>query len=120
MFGIDKITWGSFTGFLLFILLLWYLIVMFWAWYKGKSSNRKQLFENDSPTPVLGEAPLPIPVSSQDFPAQLIPLRFCEDIPLPVSLYEETGIDDGYAIECFTSPNNPGLPLIMEQLRFQQ
>ena len=44
MFGIDKITWGSFTGFLLFILLLWYLIVMFWAWYKGEKQQPKTTF----------------------------------------------------------------------------
>jgi len=120
MFGIDQISWGRFTGFLLFILLSWYLSLMVWVWYKGKKRNRKTLFEDDSLAPFSEDATEPVSVRSQDFPAQLIPLRLSEDIPLPASLYEETGIDDGYPIECFTSANNPELPLILEHVRFQQ
>ncbi len=120
MFGIDQISWSRFGGFILFILLLWYPAVMFWAWSKGKSRNRKLLFEDDFSAPVLAESTGPVSVSSQDYPAQLIPLRLSEDIPLPVSLYEETGIDDGYAIECFTERDHPQLTKILDQVQFQQ
>ena len=120
MFGIDQISWGRFGNFILFVLLVWYLAVMFRAWSKGKSRNRKLLFEEDFSMPVLTESTGPVSVSSQDYPAELVPLRLADDFPLPVSLYEETGIDGGYSIECFTGPDHPQLPKILEQVQFQQ
>ncbi|MDD4191316.1 MAG: hypothetical protein PHI28_08295 [Mangrovibacterium sp.] len=120
MFGIDQISWDSFLGFIISILLLWYPAVLLWAWFRGKSRNRRLLFEEDYSTTVFTESTGPVSVSSQDYPAGLVPLRLSEDIPLPVSLYEETRIDDGYPIECFTEPGHPELPKILEQVQFQQ
>ena len=120
MFGIDQISWAQFIRFILAALSLWYLAVGCRAWMKENGWNRKLLFEEDFSTPVLTGSTRPVPVSSQDYPAGLVPLRLSEDIPLPVSLYEETGIDDGYPIECFSEPNDPQLPKILEQVQFQQ
>ena len=120
MFGIDQISWGQFSRFLVTSLLLWYFFVSIRAWLKEKGRNRKMLFEEDFSMPVLAEPATPVSVSSVEFPAELIPIRLSEDIRLPVSLYEETGIDDGYSIECFSQPDHPEMQKILEQVQFQQ
>ncbi|MGV8092079.1 MAG: hypothetical protein AB2L24_09480 [Mangrovibacterium sp.] len=120
MFGIDQISWGQFTWFILSALFLWYLPVMLWAWLKEKNRNQNALFEDDFPGPVLQETTAPVSVSSQDFPSGLIPLRLSEDLPLPVSFYEETGLDEGYPADDFLDPENPRLPKMLEQVQFQQ
>ncbi len=119
MFGINRISWGEFSGFIVSVLLLWYLSVILLAFYRQRSYNRKTLFEEDSFTPLSSEGLIPICVSSQDFPSELIPFRLSEDIVLPVSLYEENGIDEGYSIDTFSRPDDPQLPKILEQVRFQ-
>jgi len=118
MFGINQISWGQFTGFIFFILLLWYLSVFLLAfvWQKGK---RKTLFEDDQFIPVEAEGFNPISVSSKDLPSELIPVRLSEDIALPASLYEESGMDDGYPIDAFSKPNHPELPKILEKVQVQ-
>jgi len=120
MFGIGQISWGQFTKAILLILVLWYLSLFMYAWYRERNRNRKTLFEDDLLGSALPETTEPVPVSSLDFPSEVISLHPAEDIPLPVSLYEETGLDDGYAIECFTDPGNPQLPALMEQIQYQQ
>lgn len=120
MFGIDQISWAQFIRFILAALFLWYLAVSCRAWLNEKVRNRKLLFEEDFSVPSFPENTCPVSVSSKDYPAGLVPLRLSEDLPLPVSLYEETGIDDGYPIECFSEPNDPQLPKILEQVQFQQ
>jgi hypothetical protein len=118
MFGIDQISWGQFAQFILGTLFLWYLSIVLLSFVNQKN-NRKTLFEDDQFTPVLSEGFQPIAVSSKDYPSELIPIRLAEAILLPVSLYEETGLDDGYPIECFTKPNHPQLPKILEKIQFQ-
>ena len=118
MFGIDQISWGQFCLFILLVLLLWYLSIVLLSFVNQKS-NRKTLFEDEQFTPVLSEGLQPIAVSSKDYPSELIPIRLAEAILLPVSLYEETGLDDGYPIECFTNPNHKQLPKILEKIQFQ-
>jgi len=118
MFGINQISWGQFAQFILGALLLWYLSILLLALVNQKS-NRKTLFEDDQFSPVLSEGLQPIAVSAQDYPSELIPIRLAEAILLPVSLYEETGMDDGYHIECFANPNHPQLPKILENIQFQ-
>jgi hypothetical protein len=118
MFGIDQISWGQFAQFILGALFLWYLSIVLLSFVNQKS-NRKTLFEDEQFTPALSEGLQPIAVSSKDYPSELIPLRLVEAILLPVSLYEETGLDDGYPIECFTKPNHPQLPKILEKIQFQ-
>ncbi|MDX9881406.1 MAG: hypothetical protein RBS73_05030 [Prolixibacteraceae bacterium] len=116
MFGINQISWGQFSGFILFILIVWYLSVTLLAFIHQKR-KRSTLFEDDSFTPVLAESLQPIAVSSKDYPSELIPVRLSEDIALPASLYEETGIDEGYSIDAFSKPGHPELPKILEKIQ---
>ncbi len=118
MFGINQISWEQFIGFVLFILLLWYLSVFLLAFVRQKG-KRKTLFEDDQFILVEAEGFNPISVSSKDLPSELIPVRLSEDIALPVSFYEETGIDDGYSIDAFSKPDHPQLPKILEQVQHQ-
>jgi hypothetical protein len=118
MFGINQISWGQFAQFILGALFLWYLSIVLLAIVNQKS-NRKTLFEDDQFSPVLSEGLQPIAVSAQDYPSELIPIRLAEAILLPVSLYEETGLDDGYPIERFSEPNDTQLPKILENIQFQ-
>jgi len=118
MFGINQISWGQFSGFILLILLLWYLCVFLLVFVRQKG-KRKILFEDDQFIQVEAEGFNPISVSSKDLPSELIPVRLSEDIALPVSLYEETGIDDGYSIDAFSKPDHPELPKILEKVQVQ-
>ncbi len=118
MFGINQISWGQFSGFILFILLAWYLSVTLLAFIHQKR-KRNTLFEDDQFIPVMSEGFNPISVSSKDLPSELIPVRLSEDIPLPASFYEESGMDDGYSIDTFSQPDNPQLPKILEQVQHQ-
>ena len=118
MFGINQISWGQFSGFILFILLAWYLSIALLAVIHQKR-KRSTLFEDDPFTPVLAEALQPIAVASQDYPTELIPVRLSENIALPVSFYEESGMDDGYSIDAFSNPDHPQLPKILEQVQVQ-
>jgi hypothetical protein len=118
MFGINQISWGQFSSFILFILLAWYLSVALLAFIHQKR-KRSTLFEDDSFTPVHTEALQPIAISSQDYPSELIPVRLSENIALPVSFYEENGMDDGYSIDAFSNPDHPQLPKILEQVQVQ-
>jgi hypothetical protein len=118
MFGIDQISWGQFVQFITGALILWYLSIVLLA-LVNKKNNRRTLFEDDQFTPVLSESLQPIAVSAKDYPSELIPIRLAESILLPVSLYEETGMEDGYPIECFANPNHPQLPEILENIQFQ-
>ena len=118
MFGINQISWGQFSGFILFVLLSWYLSVALLAFVHQKR-KRNTLFEDDPFTPVLAESLQPIAVSSQGYPSELIPIRLSEDIALPASLYEETGMDDGYSIDHFSKPDDAELPKILEKSQVQ-
>lgn len=118
MFGINQITWGQFSGFILFILLAWYLSVALLAFIHQKR-KRSTLFEDDPFSPVHAEGFNPISVSSKDLPSELIPVRLSENIALPVSFYEENGMDDGYSIDVFSKPNHHELPKILEQVQVQ-
>ena len=118
MFGIDQISWGQFCQFILLVLFLWYLSIALIAFVNQKS-NRETLFENDQFTPVLSEGFQPIAISSKDYPSELLPIRLTEAILLPVSLYEETGMDDGYPIDWFINPNHPQKTKILENIQFQ-
>ena len=118
MFGINQISWGHFSGFILSILLVWYLLVLALAFVRQRG-KRKTLFEDDQFIPVAAEGFNPISISSKDLPSELIPVRLSDDIALPASLYEETGLDEGYSIDTFSQPDNPQLPKILEKIQHQ-
>ncbi|WP_159516898.1 hypothetical protein [Sunxiuqinia indica] len=119
MFGIDQISWTRFWEFILFVLAIWYLGLLLWSWYQKEKSSQKQLFVEHASGALMAEATTPFSVCSRDYPSGLIPIRLSEDIPLPVSLYEEAGIDDGYPIDCFTRTSHPEMSKILEQVQFQ-
>ncbi|KOH44575.1 hypothetical protein [Sunxiuqinia dokdonensis] len=120
MFGIDQISWGQFGTFILIFLGLWYLWVILMAIAHQTGLSRNTLFEEDQASSFAKEDFKPIAVCSWDFPSQLMPFAHETAIPLPVSFYEETGLDEGYAIDRFASPNDPHLPAILEQVQYQQ
>lgn len=120
MFGIDQISWGQFIKAMLFVLLFWYLSLIFLSFLKRKDRNHKTLFEDDFTGSVQKEDLEPVSVSSQDFPSGMVPLVSCGAVALPVSLYEEVGVNDGYALDRFQDPKNPLPPSVIDQIQFQQ
>lgn len=120
MFGIDQISWGQFGTFILIFLGLWYLWVILMAIAHQTGLTQNTLFEEDQASSFAQEDFKPIAVHSWDFPSELIPFPQETALPLPVSFYEETGLDEGYAIDRFVRPNDPQLPAILEQVQYQQ
>jgi len=120
MFGIDQISWGQFARFLMSSIVVWYLSFVLLAYIRGKSNKRNTLFEDERSGPVFSEGLKSISVSSHDFPSELIPFHFVEDMPLPVSFYEETGIDEGISLNRFQDPDNPLPAELLDQIQFQQ
>ena len=120
MFGINQISWLQFTRFILAAVFLWYLSVFLLAFIRQRSKNREMLFEDDQSAPFQSDGLKSISISSRDYPLELVPLHLVEDISLPVSFYEETGLEEGYPIDNFSNPNDPDLSKILEQIQFQQ
>ena len=120
MFGLNEITWKEFMQFVCFALLAWYLLVFILA--AIKSSNRqKNLHYEDFQEEGEGHKNLhPISVSSSDFPSEIIPVLPGEDIPLEVSFYEETGLDEGYPVDTFTGENKSNASGLLEHIHYQQ
>ena len=78
------------------------------------------LFEDDFPGALQAEDLQPIAVSSGNLPSEMIPLVPLGDVPLPVSFYEEIGVNDGYALDRFRDAKDPLPPSVMRQFQFQQ
>ena len=62
----------------------------------------------------------PITVSSQDYPSEIWPVNPVENEPLSASLYEETGYDEGLALEHFIVKNSPLLAKMIAEIHVQQ
>ena len=119
MFGIDTISWGEFTGFILVILLTWYIAVILFC-LSRKKHQKTSLYEdmyNDEGN--LHSQLQPVKVSSKSFPSELIPYPN-ENIPLEVVYYEETGEEEGYIIDEFTQNSNPAFTGILQKIQYQQ
>ena len=119
MFGIDQISWGEFTSYILAILLLWYSSLITLALYKQKS-KKKELFESTIEASIHPEGIQPISVLSSSYPSEMVQFQISNPIPLPVPFYEEIGIDDGYGIEHFVTDNSPVLSKLLDDIQFQQ
>ncbi len=119
MFGIDKISWEQFTGFILATLLVWYLAIILFCFFRKKNQKFSSYEENytDKENPMSELQP--VKVSSGSFPSELIPYPN-ENIPLEVVYYEGTGEEEGYIIDEFTKNNNPGFPSILQKIHYQQ
>ncbi|MDX9882640.1 MAG: hypothetical protein RBS73_11280 [Prolixibacteraceae bacterium] len=120
MFGIDQISWGQFIQAILLVLLLWYLSLILFSRFNRKGKNHKTLFEDDFAGSAGMEALQPALVSSGDFPSEMIPMIPFGSVPLPVSFYEEIGINDGYSLDRFRDSKDPLPASVMKQIHFQQ
>jgi hypothetical protein len=121
MFGISQITWGEFTEFILIAILGWYGLLIILGWIKSKQGNGHGSYEEYQSGITDYETLQPIVVSSQDYPSEILPVNPVENIPLlPASLYEETGYDEGLAIEYFTERNSPVLTKMLPGIHYQQ
>ena len=119
MFGIDQISWGEFTGYIITVILLWYAGLVIIALYKQKN-RQKELFENTGSASIQSEEIQPISVLSSSYPSEMLRFQLANPVPLPVPFYEEIGIDDGYGIEDFLTGNSHILSKIMDDIQFQQ
>ncbi len=122
MFGINQISWTQFGGFILLALFFWYLSIILTALSREKRRKKHLLFEETDYRDFYAapDEMKPLRVSCQDLPSHLIAFPWESDIPLPASFYEETGLDEGYAINCFIQANDPGLSSILEQVQNHQ
>ncbi|WP_320113232.1 hypothetical protein [Draconibacterium orientale] len=120
MFGLNEISWKEFIQFLGLLLLLWYTVLLLWSWYK---SQKKQngLFEDDR---VAGDTVMtgvqPVVVSASNFPSKLISSISENSIPLEVSVYEETGVNDGIHIDYFLNELTGKLEKLLPEIQYQQ
>jgi hypothetical protein len=120
MFGIDQISWGQFIQAILFVLLLWYLSLILLSFFNRKGRHQKTLFEDDFAGSGEAINMQPFSVSSGDFPSEMVSMIPFGAVPLPVSFYEEIGINDGYSLDRLQSSKDPLPPSVMQQIQFQQ
>ncbi|KOH43656.1 hypothetical protein [Sunxiuqinia dokdonensis] len=120
MFGIDQISWGQFIRGILLLLSLWYLTLFLWFLFNKKRANQKTLFKDDFAGTLQSEELQAVGVSSRDLPSEMVPLVPFGAVVLPVSFYEEIGVDDGYPLDRFQNSKNPLPSSVMEQIQFQQ
>lgn len=120
MFGLDQISWGQFVRGILLLLSLWYPSLFMLFLFNKKRANQKTLFEDDIAGTIQPEELQAVGVSSQDFPSEMVPLVPFGAVVLPVSFYEEIGVDDGYSLDRFRNSKNPLPSSVMEQIQFQQ
>lgn len=120
MFGLDQITWGEFTRFILVVLLTWYLLLIVFAEIKSRQKDGQGSFEEYQSGIDPGESLQPIAVSANEYPSEILPVNPVENISLPASLYEETGYDEGLALEHFAEKNSPVLTSMLPEIHYQQ
>lgn len=120
MFGINEITWSEFLRFIALSLAVWYTFLLTIAWIKSKQKIGQGNFEDFQTEIATLENLQPIAVSSQDYPSEIWPGNPVENEPLPASLYEETGYDEGLALEHFIVKNSPLLATMITEIQVQQ
>nr|WP_320153977.1 hypothetical protein [uncultured Draconibacterium sp.] len=120
MFGLNEITWEEFIQFLILLLLAWYTLVFLVAWIKSRE-KQSSLFEESHPTKMsASEGIEPIQVSSSNFPSKLISSISENSIPLEVSVYEDTGPDDGIHIDYLLNELTGRLEKMLPDIQYQQ
>lgn len=120
MFGIDQISWGQFTRFVLIILLVWYLGLVLVYFFERKGKYSPSLFEDDGAESQGPETLEPISVSSGDLPPLMLPFIPITEVVLSVSYYEEMGVDDGYLLDRLQDSNDPLPSAVLQKIQFQQ
>lgn len=119
MFGIDKISWSQFLSFISLCLAAWYLLLLFYFWLKS-GKNTEQHFETSDAEISPGEGLQPIAVYSHELPSKILPVNPIENQRIEASMYEETGMDEGMALDHFTHKNNPVLAAKIDEYQHQQ
>jgi hypothetical protein len=119
MFGIDQISWGQFTRFVLTVILVWYLGLLLVYFFQKERKHPLSLFEDDGAESLQHAMPEPISVSSQDLPPAMLPFVPIAEVVLSVSYYEEMGMDDGFSLDRLQNTKDPLPPDVMEQIHFQ-
>ena len=107
MFGLDQVSWGQFIRLLVFLLFLWYLFILIRGWLENRKKEKDYYFEQISLTGNSPDNLDPITVSADDFPSEMLPVYGELPVELPVTFYEETGLDEGYGLNLFTG-KSPG------------
>lgn len=120
MFGINEITWSEFLRFITISLAVWYTFLITIAWIKSKQKAGQENFEDYHMENATLENLHPIAVSSQDYPSETWPVNPVENEVLPATLYEETGYDEGLALEHFMEKNSPLLATMIAEIHVQQ
>jgi hypothetical protein len=120
MFGLNEITWKTFLLWMTAILVLWYLALFAVAWIKNRTGSANQHFENEAASPESDTPLQPISVSAGQFPEDIISLVQGEDVPLEVSFFESTGLDEGIGLDFFLEDTGEELPQWMEHIQYQQ
>lgn len=120
MFGLNDITWTEFLRFITISLAIWYILLLATAWIKSKKKSVHGNFEDYHSEIAPFENLQPIAVSSHDYPSEILPVNPVENEPLPASLYEETGYDEGLALEHFAQKNSPILARMITDFHHQQ
>jgi hypothetical protein len=119
MFGINEITWKTFLLFVTALLLLYYNSLFVLAWVKGKNKGRMDHYENELSYGDSGESFCPISVSSGQFPSEILSWVQEEDVPLEVTLYDASGLDEGIGLDDILEDTGEELPRWMEQIQIQ-
>ncbi|PXY01838.1 hypothetical protein DF185_04090 [Marinifilum breve] len=117
MFGLEKIAWTEFSGLLVVLLLIWYLTLLFTAWWKEKLKPDKDLFEQAQHDDFSSHQVAPLKVSEKDFSSKLIEGITGEKISLQSLFYEETGMDEGYELDYFLGGHEATLFSILSQVQ---
>ncbi|MCA1760568.1 MAG: hypothetical protein LC658_12445 [Bacteroidales bacterium] len=120
MFGLNEITWKTFLLWMTAILVLWYLVLFSVAWIKSRAGKTNLHFENETAWPESDTPLQPISVSAGQFPEDIIPLVQGEDVPLEVTPYETSGLDEGIGLDFFLEDTGEELPQWMEHIQYQQ
>ncbi|PCH70235.1 MAG: hypothetical protein COC06_05500 [Bacteroidales bacterium] len=120
MFGLSHISWTYFLHFLFFSLLSWYAGLILLAWMKSRINQPHTHYEDMEDDEFQTEKFQSIYVSAKNFPSDLTTSLPASAIPLGTSFYEETGMDEGYAIEDFWENSESRLPTFLDQVQYQQ
>ena len=114
MFGLHEITWKEFLLFNVGLILAWDAVLLLWFWFR---SQNRPILPYEGHAEEGGETPSktmdPIFVSSASLPSELLAAAFEDAVPLEVSLYEETGPDDGILVDYLLNEKNGKLEKLL-------
>lgn len=99
MFGLDQINWTDFISLLICSLLIWYLSLFLFLFWKSRRKGKQNHFEEELGS-SSSENPLQaIRVAANDFPSEIISAFAIEQRLGITSVYEEIASNDGYSLE---------------------